>query len=128
MTSMHANSMRTNVAVNDNVVAGRMGIGSQLAVVPPAILSPGLPASAGTEPTTVTRCASTLVDIDYCDASRRRAGRSDVSPAGGFALHRPGHARTTIGRRWSLAKQQGFNPKPLFLASMKRETSARQGS
>jgi hypothetical protein len=126
MTSMHANSMRTNVAVNDNVVAGRMGIGSQLAIVSPAILSPGKPATAGTEPTTVTRCAFALVDIDYCDASRRRAGRSEVSPnAGGFALSRPGHARTAIGCRWSLAKQQGFNPKPLFLAGMKRETSVR---
>ena len=49
MTSMHVNSMRTNVAANDNVVAGRMGTGSQLAKMPPATLSPGYPAIAGTE-------------------------------------------------------------------------------
>src|SRR5262245_12418455 len=109
MTSMHVNSMRTNVAVNDNVVAGRMGTGSQLANVPPAILSPGSPAIAGPVPTPMTREVTALVAIDYRDATRERAGRSEVSPnAGGPALARPGHARTAIDCRWPLAKQQGF--------------------
>jgi hypothetical protein len=126
MTSMHVNSMRTNVAVNDNVVAGRMGTGSQLANVPPAILSPGSPAVAGPEPTPMTREVTALVDIDYRDATCERAGRSEFSPnAGGRALARPGHARTAIACRWPLAKQQGFMLKPLFRASAKRETSAR---
>ncbi|SRR6266568_3037898 len=128
MTSMHANSMRTNVAVNDNVVAGRMGTGSQLANVPPAILSLGSPAIAGTEPTSMMRAGTALVTSDYRDTTRVRAGRSAISPnAGGLVLPRlsPGHARTAIDCRWSLAKQQRFNLKRLFIASATRRTSGR---
>ena len=128
MTSMHVNSMRTNVAANDNVVAGRMGTGSQLAKMPPATLSPGYPAIAGTEPTPMMRAVSALVTTDYRDAIRGRAGRSAVSPnAGGLVLPRPrpGHARTAIDCRWQLAKQQSFKLKRLFNASATRRTSGR---
>lgn len=128
MTSINANSMRTNVAANDNVVAGRMGTGSQLAKMPPAILSLGTPACAGTESTPMMRVLTALVATDYRDAIRIRAGRSAVSPnAGGTALPRPrpGHARTAIACGWPLAKQQSFKLKRLFNASATRRTSGR---
>ena len=128
MTSMHGNSMRTNVAANDHVVAGRMGTGSQLAKMPSAILSQGSPAIAGPEPTPMKREGRALVVFDYRDATRERAGRSAVSPhAGGLVLPRPrpGHARTAIACRWPLAKQQSFKSKRLFDASATRRTSGR---
>src|SRR5438876_711061 len=99
MAKLNANSMRTNVAVNDNVVAGRMGIGSQLANKAPATLSHGSPAHAGAEPIPMMRADTALVATDYRDATRVRAGWSAVSPnAGGLVLPRPrpGHARTAI--------------------------------
>lgn len=124
MAKLNANSLLSIVAVNDIVVAGRMG-GSQLVNVPPATMSPGMPVHAGPEPTAMMR-GTALVDADYRDASRRRAGRSEVSPnVGGLVLPRPGHARTAIGCRWPLAKQQSFTWKRLFNASAKRETCGR---
>lgn len=126
MAKLNANSLLSIVAVNDIVVAGRMG-GSQLVNVPPATLSPGMPAHAGPEPTAMMR-GTALVDADYRDATRVRAGRSEVSPSvGGFVLPRtrPGHARTAIGCRWPLAKQQSFKLKRAFDASATRRTSGR---
>jgi len=125
MAKLNANTLLSIVAVNDIVVAGRMG-GSQLANAPSATMSPGMPAHAGPEPTAMTRQVTALVDADYRDASRRRAGRSEVSPnVGGLVLSRPGHARTAVGCRWSLAKQQRFAWKRLFNVSAKRETCGR---
>src|SRR5438132_205837 len=92
MTSMHANSMRTNVAVNDNVVAGRMGTGSQLANVPPAILSLGSPAIAGTEPIPMMRAVPALVTSDSRDAIRARAcplAKRSLPKADGYSAGEP---------------------------------------
>ena len=128
MAKLNGNSMLCNVAVNDNVVAGRMGIGSQRAARATATMSQGWPALAGPEPTPMMRGARALVDADYRDATRVRAGRSAVSPTVGGLVPprpRPGHARTAIACRWSLAKQPSFKLKPLFGTSATRETSAR---
>ncbi len=128
MAKLNRNSVLCNVAVNDNVVAGRMDIGSQRAnMQAAAILSQGRPACAGLEPTPAVRVVWALVASDYCDTSRERTGRSEISPfAGGFVLPRPGHtAETAIAKRWPPARLQGFKQSPMQLASLTRLTSGR---
>jgi hypothetical protein len=127
MAKLNANSMLCNVAVNDHVVAGRMGIGSQRAgLQTAALLSQGWPAPAGPAPTAMMRPTCALVADDYCAASRERTGRSAVSPnAGGLELpwSRPDHTRTAIAQRWQLAKQPAkAGP---FAASATRQSSGR---
>ncbi len=127
MAKLNSNLVLCNVSVNDNVVAARMGIGSQRGYwQTTASLPLGLPAPSGIEPTFASREASALVESDdYRDARRERAGRSEISPnAGGTVLpHRcPGHARTAINKRWQFAKQQGFMKSQMLLANATRAT------
>jgi hypothetical protein len=125
MAKLNSNSVLCNLSVNDNVVAARMGIGSQRGSwQTTASLPPGLPA-----PTFALREASALVESDYRDARRERAGRSEISPnAGGTVLpHRcPGECRTAIDKRWHFAKQQGFMKSQMLLANATRATRDRK--
>src|ERR1051326_3019789 len=76
MAKLNRNSVLCNVAVDDNVVAGRMDIGSQRAnMQAAAILPQGKPACAGLEPTPAVRVVWALVSSDYADTSRGRTGR-----------------------------------------------------
>jgi len=131
MAKLNSNSVLCNLSVNDNVVAARMGIGSQRGSWQATASHPlGLPALAGTVPTLATREASALVvSDDYRDARRERAGRSEISPnAGGTVLpHRcPGECRTAIDKRWHFAKQQGFMKSQMLLANATRATRGRE--
>lgn len=129
MAKLNLNLLLSSVAVNDVVVAERMGTGSQLAGLrATAILSQGWPAPTGPEPTPTRE-----VRERYRDTNRERAGRSDVSPnAGVLVTARAWHARPTIATRWfrfaldakqQLAKQAGFTGP--MLASAMRPTSGR---
>jgi hypothetical protein len=127
MAKLNSNLVLCNLSVNDNVVAARMGIGSQRGSwQATASLPTGLSA-----PTFAPREASALVESDdYRDARRERAGRSEISPnAGGTVLpHRcPGHeSRTAIDKRWQFAKQQGFMKSQMLLANATRATRGRE--
>jgi hypothetical protein len=131
MAKLNLNSVLCNLSVNDNVVAARMGIGSQRGSwQATASLPMGWPVPTGPAPTSDPREASALVESDdYRDARRERAGRSEISPnAGGTVLpHRcSGHrARTVIAKRWHLAKQQGFMKSQTLLANATRATRDR---
>jgi hypothetical protein len=121
MAKLNRNSVLCNVAVNDNVVAGRMDIGSQRASMQAAaILSQGRPACAGLEPTPAGRVVWALVSPDYADTSRGRTGRSETCPhAGAFVLPRRGL------KQWPPARLHGFKQDPMQLASPTRLTSDR---
>jgi hypothetical protein len=79
MAKLNLNSVLCNVQANDNVVAARMGIGSQLSLQTAAILSHGRPVSPG--PDMPEPRGGIERALAYRDASATRIGRS-VSPAG----------------------------------------------
>jgi len=101
MAKLNLNSVLCNEQVNDNVVAARMGIGSQLVMQPAANLSHGRPASPGPDmPEPRGRIETALA---YRDASATRVGRS-VSPVG--CSSRSGPGLTARSARFAELKRQ----------------------
>jgi len=101
MAKLNRTLVLNHVAVTDNVVTTRMGIGSNLALVQAlASLSQFWPDLTGPEPTSPNPRMPAMVGIDYRDPSAMRAGRS-VRPAGCTSLDLAALAeRSTIVSRF----------------------------